>query len=243
MKIANGYINVLLWIVNKDIFFFMAKENLEEFAYRSIIQLILGNKFQPGDFLLETELADRLELSRTPVRHALGRLVAEGFLDRKKKKGCIIPQPNSEDAKHVFFARETIEGQLAASAAMYRTDTDIKELRKNLQKQEEMADTYSPETYSAINEEFHLGIARMSRNIYLEKYCRHIFWRSNTYIFFFDNYYMKPSSMDDQNTPNQHRQIVDAIASHDPEKAGKAMRKHIRFTYEKLFMPWKIKDP
>ena len=68
----------------------MAKNNLEEFAYKSIIRLILDNHFKPGDFLLETELSDSLNLSRTPVRHALGQLVAEGLLDKKRKKGVLF---------------------------------------------------------------------------------------------------------------------------------------------------------
>jgi DNA-binding GntR family transcriptional regulator len=63
----------------------MGDKNFEEFAYTAILELILGNRFKPGDFLLETELARDLELSRTPVRHALGQLVAEGFLEKKKK--------------------------------------------------------------------------------------------------------------------------------------------------------------
>ena len=49
----------------------MAKKNLEEFAYNSIIRLILDNHFKPGDFLLETQLSEDLELSRTPARHVL----------------------------------------------------------------------------------------------------------------------------------------------------------------------------
>lgn len=70
----------------------MIKENLEEFAYTSIVKLILENHFKPGDSLLETELSKTLNLSRTPVRHALGQLVAQGFLYKKKKRllysGC-----------------------------------------------------------------------------------------------------------------------------------------------------------
>jgi len=218
----------------------MAVENLEDFAYRSIIQMILQNKFRPGDFLLENELAEKMNLSRTPIRNALGKLVAEGFLDRKKKKGCVIPLPSTEDAKHVFFARETIEGQIAASAAMYATDADIEDLRKILQRQKEMENTYSKEKYSAINEDFHLTLARISQNTYLEKYWRHIFWRSNIYIFFFDTYYMEATLMETQATPEQHGMIVDAIAKKDPDKAVDAMRSHIRFTYQKLFTPWSL---
>ncbi|PCI29292.1 MAG: GntR family transcriptional regulator [SAR324 cluster bacterium] len=219
----------------------MAKENLEEFAYRSIIRLILKNKFKPGDFLLEIELAETLKLSRTPVRHALGRLVGEGFLEKRKKKGCLISVPTSEDAKHVFFARENLEGLTATSAAMYATEDDIIELRTILEKEKKALVTYNKEDYSTTNEDFHLGIARMSRNIYLEKYCRNIFWRSNIYIFFFDNYYTQPTSIDEQYTPDQHIQIVDAIAEHDAEKAGELMRQHIHFTYAMLFTPWNVK--
>jgi len=218
----------------------MAAENLEDFAYRSIIQMILQNKFRPGDFLLENELAEKMNLSRTPVRNALGKLVAEGFLDRKKKKGCVIPLPSTEDAEHVFFARETIEGRIAASAAIYATDADVDDLRKILQRQKELETTYSKEKYTAINEDFHQTLARISQNTYLEKYWRHIFWRSNIYIFFFDMYYMKVTSMKTQATPGQHEIIVNAIAGKDPEKAEEAMCRHIRFTYEKLFTPWSL---
>ena len=214
----------------------MGKENLEEFAYRSIIRLILDNRFKPGDFLLETELAERLNLSRTPVRHALGQLVAEGFLDKKKKKGCYIPLPSAEDAKHVFFARESIERQTAASAAIYATDEDISELRALLGKEKQIVDSQNKEAYTSINEKLHLGIARMCKNRYLEQYCRHIFWRSNIYIFFFDNYYTQKDYGVQKFAPREHAKIVDAIENRNAEKSGNLMKQHVRFTFERLFL-------
>ena len=168
----------------------MAKKNLEEFAYKSIINLILKNHFKPGDFLLETELAESLDLSRTPVRHALGQLVAEGFLDKKRKKGCFIPSPRPEDARQVFYAREHIEGLTAASAARYATDKDIEYLYALIEKEKNVKTPGTQEAkmaYVTINESFHLGIAKISLNKYLEQYCRHSFWRSHTYIFFLIN--------------------------------------------------------
>lgn len=68
----------------------MVKENLDDVAYTEIMKLILENHFQPGDLMLETELSKSLNLSRTPVRHALGKLVAEGFLDKKKKRAVLF---------------------------------------------------------------------------------------------------------------------------------------------------------
>ena len=216
----------------------LQKKNLEEFAYQSIIKLILGNHFRPGDFLLETKLAKSLELSRTPVRHALGQLVAEGFLDKKKKKGCIIPVPSPEDARNVFYVREHIEGLAAASAARHATDKDILYLHDLLEKERNVKPSGNRDAkmiYFTINDKFHLGIVRMSRNKYIEQYCRHSFWRSHTYIFFFDKDYTNQLPQWHGEGHKQHIEIVKAIENSNEEKAGNLMRQHVRYTYEQLF--------
>ncbi len=212
----------------------MAKEDL---AYRSIIRMILNNQFKPGDFLLETELAGELNLSRTPVRHALGRLVAEGFLEKRSKKGCLIPLPTPEDAMQVFLVREAIESQAAALAARFATGADIEELRSLLRTERETHASFDREAYALANEQFHLSIVRISRNTYLELYCRHVFWRSNLYIFFFDSYYVQKET--DDRLHLTHADIVEAIANRDAESAEAGMRQHIRRTYDMLFIPWK----
>ena len=147
----------------------MEKMSAEDRAYREIIQLILSGQFKPGDFLLEVDLAPRLEMSRTPVSRALGRLVAEGFLNKMPKKGCYIPFPSAEDAEQVFFARMAVEGQAAALAALKATDQEIRKLRKILKADPEAVASASKEGFAQINEQFHLGIARAARNVYLEK--------------------------------------------------------------------------
>lgn len=215
----------------------MSKENLEEFAYKAIVRLILDNHFKPGDFLLETSLAKALDLSRTPVRHALGQLVAEGFLDKKKKKGCFIPAVSPEDARHVFYAREHIEGLAASSAARYADDGDVAFLRSLVDREKSLYGPQSKMEYLNVNEAFHMGIARISRNKYLEQYCRHSFWRSHTYIFFFDKYYTGAMGTGIQETgPKQHIQIVTAIENRNEEKAGNLMRQHVRTTFDQLFV-------
>lgn len=217
----------------------MDKLNLEEFAYKSIIKLILENHFKPGDFLLETELSEMLDLSRTPVKHALGQLVAEGFLDKKKKKGCFIPSPTPEDARHVFYAREHIEGLTAALAARHATDDDIKYLYDLIEKEKNVRNPGKGDekmTYLTINENFHLGISRFSGNKYLEQYCRHIFWRAHTYIFFFDSDYIGSMSNESSMGPKQHIEITNAIENRNQEKAGNLMKQHVRSTFEKLFL-------
>jgi DNA-binding GntR family transcriptional regulator len=210
----------------------------EKRAYRSIINLIISGQFRPGDFLLETEIAEKLGMSRTPVGKALTMLVSEGFLNKMPKKGCYIPLPTPEDAEQVFFARKAVESQAAASAALHATEKEIQQLQEVLSKDHEALASGSKDTYSSANEEFHLGIAKASHNQYLEKWVRNIFWRSNIYVFYFDSFYKGKEFSVPQKTPMQHATIIRAIADRDPKKAAQLMDEHIQWTYENLLMKY-----
>ncbi len=214
----------------------MPKENLEDTAYRLIVRMIVQNHFRPGDYLLETELSKDLELSRTPVRHALGKLVIEGFLEKKPKKGCVIPVPSANDAKMVCDARCLIEGEAVASAALNASKADISYFRDLLQKEIIAAKTHDKDSYALINEQFHFGIAKVCGNSYIEQYCRNVFWRSNSYIFFFDNFYFQGEKhqMERQKTPDQHATILDAIEDKNSDLARSAMKAHIKYQFRKL---------
>ncbi len=216
----------------------MEKLSAEDRAYREIIQLILSGQFKPGDFLLEVDLAPRLEMSRTPVSRALGRLVAEGFLNKMPKKGCYIPFPSPEDAEQVFYARMAVESEAAASAAKKATDQEIRKLKKLLRMDAEAVTKGSKEIFAQINEQLHLGIAKASRNAYLEKWVVNSFWRSNIYVFYFDSFYKTPDrdNIPPQRTPEQHAAIVKAIEERNPEEAAARMREHVRNTYELLLL-------
>jgi DNA-binding GntR family transcriptional regulator len=211
--------------------------NMGDAAYRAIIRMILNNQVRPGDVLLETELAERLGFSRTPVAAALGRLVGEGFLEKRRKMGCVIPLPTAEDARRVFYARQIIEGQTAAAAARNASPEDIAELGRILDEQDQGLQVGSKEQFSDTNEAFHMGIARMAQNPYFERYCQHAFWRSNAYIFFFDGFYQNlAKSAPVSRTALYHRKIFEAISRHDPQEAGKLMEQHVVVTYEGLLM-------
>jgi DNA-binding GntR family transcriptional regulator len=213
--------------------------NLEEVAYRSIIRMILENRFRPGDTLLETELAVLLGLSRTPVSHALGRLVSGGFLQKRKKRGCIIPVPTGEDADQVFFARQVVESQAASTAARNASPDEIKHLWDILDEQEKAIAQSNKELYSKTEEAFHLGIVQAGKNTLLERFVRESFWHSNIYIFFFDSLYRGwGDSSITHHAPTEHRAILQAIATHDADGAARLMQDHIENVHAHLFKGW-----
>jgi DNA-binding GntR family transcriptional regulator len=213
------------------------KGELEDAAYKSILYLIMQNQIRPGDFILETEFSEMLQMSRTPVRQALGRLIVEGFLEKKRKKGCIIPIPTPEDARQIFQAREIIETEVVKLATQNATKEDIKQLKHILNAEERALSSYKKEAYWLANEEFHFGIMKSSKNIYLERFCKNIFRKSSIYILFFDSFYSRANESKAppfQKSPSQHIKILKAIEEKDEIKAEELIKEHIQYSLEVL---------
>jgi len=219
----------------------MTKINLEEFAYSEIKKMILKHHFQPGEILLETQIAEQLKLnSRTPVHYALGQLVANGFLDKKIKKGCYIRYPTPEDAEQVFSARNLIEIESAKLAAINASDQEIEELGLIIDNEANIRKSGDLTAYASINEDFHNYVAKISKNKYLQQFSEYIFWRSNVYIIFFHYRFKlnkKGDNNDDIHTSStlQHLEIFNAIKNRKPEEAAEMMHKHVCYTSESIW--------
>jgi DNA-binding GntR family transcriptional regulator len=124
-------------------------------------------------------------------------------------------------------------------AALHTLDSDIEYLYELIEKEKVIGDPDSRDgkmAYLKINENFHLGIAKISCNKYLEQYCKHSFWRSHAYILFFDSNYTGLNSGGQSVGPRQHIEITKAIENRNEEKAGNLMKQHVRSTFEKLFV-------
>jgi len=215
-------------------------ETAEEMAYRLIINLILNHSYRPGELILESDLSKKLGLSSTPVNKALNRLVAEGFLEKRRKRGCFVPLPTPQDAKEVFFARMGIEGLIAYLVTANATDKDITSIKGIISEEENAIKSKqkSKELYASLNERFHMELADICGNSYLKRSVRYLFWRSNVYIFFFDSFYKESNSkLDVQLKPNQHTKILEAIIAGNPSYAETVMRKHIMQSYNEITTP------
>lgn len=202
----------------------------DEFAYEAILGMIADRAFEPGDVILETEIARSLDLSRTPVREALSRLVAENVLKKRRKKGYYIPKTSEDDARKIFDARILLEIHFAELAAQNATPEQITEMELILEHDSVASATHDKEKYSRINDDFHTAIAIASGNEYLLKCWRSVYFRSRIYTLLRDQFYLTPpgGSPPNQVTPREHRAIFQAIKAGDPQRAAAAMKRHLQ---------------
>lgn len=99
--------------------------SLRERVYLHIKDLILEGEFKTGDRLVERELAERLNISRTPIREALFRLESQGFVKTVPRKGVIVADISEKEIIEVFTILSSLE-VLAAKLAAQKLDDDTR---------------------------------------------------------------------------------------------------------------------
>src|SRR5689334_3077689 len=99
-------------------------------AVNQLRERILGGEYVPGERLAEVELAEKLGVSRTPVREALRRLAAEGLVDITANKGARVVEYPRTDLERIFEIRARVEGMSARIAAETATTADIDRLEE-----------------------------------------------------------------------------------------------------------------
>lgn len=134
---------------------------------RGIADAIVGGDYRPGDKLDEVMLAKRFEVSRTPIREALGQLSAMGLVDRRPNRGAIVAIVTQEHLSSMFEGMAELEGICARLSAERMTKDERKVLEREHVASAKLVRNGSWEEYEAYNIEFHTRLYRGSHNEHL----------------------------------------------------------------------------
>jgi DNA-binding GntR family transcriptional regulator len=194
---------------------------LSEAVFRSLCQALRAGIYRPGDRLREEEVAQRLKVSRTPVREAFGRLLAKGFVEPAGGRGLIVRSLDTAEVLELYAMREILEGAAARLAAQHASLPEIDAL-KDLEQAFE-ANLDDPVEMARLNQVFHETIFRAARNRYLDSALQELqdgisLLGSTTF-----SVGGRPST-----AAEEHRGLIDAIASRNPDLAEKLARTHIQ---------------
>lgn len=195
-----------------------------EAAYGVIRAGILSGEFARGQRLREEELAERVGVSRTPVREALRRLDAEGLIDFTPNRGARVTAWSERELEDLYEARALLEGYGARLAAMRITGEELDHLAMVAAKMAALAesDPKPADELTALNGEFHRAIVIASRNSQLDSLVRGLMDVPLIYRTF-QRY--SPERM--RASQFHHNELVDALRAKDGEWAEAVMRAHI----------------
>ena len=192
-----------------------------ELAYHRLLKAIEKGQYQPGEKLRETEVAARLELSRTPVREALRKLEADGIVEHKARIGAVIRTLSHAEVVELYEMRLVLERTAAELAATHAVEAEIDEMEALNTALAGATD--DPTQAAAINQSFHRCIYLAGRNRFLVESARAL---NNALML------LGPTTLADAEriatVCRQHGDIIDAIRARDAEAAGASAEAHLQ---------------
>jgi DNA-binding GntR family transcriptional regulator len=198
------------------------KQNSENSVYHKLKTAIRKRYIKQGSQLVEVTLAQKLGVSRTPVRSAIKRLEAEGLVNSIPNRGAFVITPTKREIEETFLVRAELECMAASLTAEHCTKAQIKELQEFIDFEAAVFDKSDLDNYYAANDSFHLRIAEMSGNNVLSTYIKELLDRTRIYLILYDPFFKIEYS-----PTTEHLDIVKALASGDRIKASAAVRAHI----------------
>jgi len=198
---------------------------LQKDAYTLILEAIDAGLYKPGDRLVESELAERFGVSRTPVREALQRLETQSMLTRDGRS-LIVASLDHNQLAELYAVRTELEGLAARLAARHATEEEMRVLRSMVDEDKALLGG-DPRTLSRANKRFHKQIHLASHNRFLVQQLD-LVHRSMAL--------MATTSFAAEGRDAiglaEHDAIVAAIETRDGEAAYQALRGHISKAFE-----------
>jgi DNA-binding GntR family transcriptional regulator len=138
-----------------------------EVAYERIRAQIINGTYGPGYRLVLDRLASELGVSSVPIREALRRLEAEGYVDFKRNMGATVRQVDAEGYAQSMQTLAILEASAVAIAAEHVTKQDIRAARKINEDMAASLEEFDPEKFSSLNYELHRTLYQRCPNAYL----------------------------------------------------------------------------
>ncbi len=195
---------------------------LRDVVFQTLRQAILRGTLQPGERLMEIHLAQKLGVSRTPVREAIRMLELEGLVDMVPRRGAVVAEITKSDLEDVLEVRAALEELAVKKACQNMTKEQIVQLKQAAKK---FADCLKREDLMASAQadvDFHEIICEATGNRRLIQILNNI--REQIYRYRLENLKDKSSH---ENLVEEHRIICQALEERSEEKASQAIRVHI----------------
>jgi DNA-binding GntR family transcriptional regulator len=210
---------------------------LRQSVYDALVDLIVGGELPPGQHMVETDLARQLGVSRQPIREALHRMEAEGWVDLRPSQGAFVHVPTDSEVDELLDVRALLEAETArlaaaggGSQAPQARQAQLARLRETCAEGQAAAEADDFGSAVAANNAFHAEIAVMGGNAVLAELAdivgRRVQW-----------YYRMVAPARGHGSWAEHAELIDVIEAGDPERAQAMARKHTERTRKAYHQP------
>lgn len=195
---------------------------LRDVVFKTLRQAILKGELEPGERLMEIQLAERLGVSRTPIREAIRKLELEGLVLMIPRKGAEVAKISENNLRDVLEVRRSLE-ELAIDLACQRiTAEELESLNKAEVDFKAAIGNGDAMQIAQTDEQFHEIIYNSTKNQKLVQILNNL--REQMYRYRME--YLKDKRMH-KTLVDEHEAIRKALKKHDPVKAGNAVKVHI----------------
>ena len=203
----------------------VVRSGLHQEAALRLRSLIIRGDLRPGEQLVEANLCEVLGISRTPLREALKLLAAEGLVELRLNRSSIVAPIRREEIDELFEAVAGIERIGAELAAQRMTARDYEKLSSLQDRMERHHDAGELREYFELNQQIHAFLLSCARNGALKSTHDALMARVERARFFA----LSSRERWDESV-EEHREIMRALAARDSDKAGRLLAHHIQRT-------------
>lgn len=192
-------------------------------------QIVHGHR-QPGDRLVELEIAAEMGVSQGTVREALQRLESDGLVERQSRTASFVSGSSLEEMYELSMIRKAVEGFTFSRAARRITDEQCDELQALVERMREAARNKDMQTLESIDTQFHQRVCELSGSRILMRVWLPLFTQLRRFITqAHQRYFPQRTEIADG-----HQPLVDALRSRNPKKAEAAVAQHIMISWARL---------
>ena len=195
---------------------------LRDVVFNTLRKAILRGNLEPGERLREIHLADKLGVSRTPIREAIRKLELEGLVVMIPRKGAVVAEITEKSLRDVLEVRRALEALAVRLACEKILDAVGEELKVAAERFEEALETGDVTAFAEADVRFHDIIYRATDNLRLIQLLYNL--REQMYRYRVE--YLKREDAH-ETLLEEHQAIIETIEKRDVAKAVEAVRTHI----------------
>ena len=198
------------------------RKSLGEHVFDNLKQAIIRGNITPGEWLVESHIAQMLGMSRTPVREAIHKLEREGLIERQPRGGFTVLGLGQEDIEETFGIRSVLEGYAAKLATVKHQSRELKALEKKIEEFQVCLKRRQLDMLPKINTEFHDLLYALSKSPRLI----HMINALRDQIFRFRQMILKDDELASISNED-HIRMLNFMRKRDAEGVEKLVRDHI----------------